>query len=62
MSQEVIEMSDYFKPEQKRISFMIDEDLYEELRTLSQQSGRSLSGYLRHALKLHLYIVNRLSH
>lgn len=54
-------MCDQQKSVTKRIVLTVDEEVYDELRKLAAQSNRTLPKYVRHALKLHLYIADWIS-
>ncbi len=47
------------KDNKKRISILIPEELYQELNRQAEYSSRSLSSYIRQALKWHLLYVDQ---
>ena len=55
-------MCDNIRPPKKAVSLLLDQKLYDDLKVMAAQSGRSFPAYVRQALKLHLYIVSWLRH
>ena len=45
----------------KRISILIPVELYQELNKQAERSSRSLSSYIRQALKWHLWYLEQFS-